>query len=139
MHCVSHFTRVKTQFKSSENLVRALKAMGFKQVEQHASPKGLYGYRGDLRSDTAHIIVRRKYVGGASNDLGFIRREDGTYEAIISAYDRQTGKDERWMTRLRREYGRSTVMEYAKREGYDVVESTQTQSEEIRIVLRRGA
>lgn len=136
---MSHFTRVKTQFKSGENLVRALKAMGFKQVEQHASPKGLYGYQGDLRSDTAHIIVRRKYVGSASNDLGFIRREDGTYEAIISAYDRQTGKDERWMTRLRREYGRSTVMEYAKRKGYDVVESKQTQSEEIRIVLRRGA
>jgi hypothetical protein len=42
------------------------------------------------------------------------------------------------MARLKREYGKTTVFEYAKREGYDVVETTQSKSEEIRLVLRRG-
>jgi hypothetical protein len=136
---MSHYSRVKTHFKDAQCLIRALKAMGFAKVEHHTSPQGLYGFQGDLRRDTAHIIVRRKYVGAASNDLGFIQREDGTFEAIISDYDRSFGKkDDKWMARLKREYGKTTVFEYAKREGYDVVETTQSKSEEIRLVLRRG-
>lgn len=137
---MSHYSRVKTQFKDAQCLVRALKAVGFAKVEYHTSPQGLYGYRGDLRSDTAHVIVRRKYVGAASNDLGFIQRPDGTFEAIISDYDRTFGKkDEQWMARLKREYGKTTVLEYAKREGYEVMETAHSKSEEIRLVLRRGA
>jgi len=136
---MSHYSRVRTQFTDAESLVVALKAVGLKEVEQHSSPTGLYGYQGDLRSDKAHIIVRRQYVGVASNDLGFIRRDDGTFAAIISDYDRQTGKDERWMSRLKREYGKSIVFKYAEREGYDLEENSQGQSEEIRLVLRRGA
>lgn len=40
-------------------------------------PQPLYGYQGDLRSDSAHVIVRRAHLGRASNDIGFLHQEDG--------------------------------------------------------------
>ena len=43
--------------------------------EVHIEPQHLQGYQGDNRAQKAHIIVRRKYVGGSSNDLGFLYDE----------------------------------------------------------------
>ena len=61
-------------------------------VQIHGKPQHLTGYTGDVRKQVAHIVVPQATVnqylgGGASNDVGFLRREDGTYEAIVSAYD----------------------------------------------------
>jgi hypothetical protein len=71
-----------------EKAVAAVKAA----IEVHDKPKHLRGYAGDERKQTAHIVVPQGTVndylgGGASNDVGFLRRQDGTYEAIVSAYD----------------------------------------------------
>lgn len=61
-------------------------------VQIHGKPAHLTGYAGDQRKQVAHVVVPQatvnKYLGGgASNDVGFLRREDGTYEAVVSAYD----------------------------------------------------
>jgi hypothetical protein len=74
--------------KDAEAAAAAVKAA----VQIHAKPAHLTGYQGDSRKQTAHIVVPQTAVndylgGGASNDVGFLRREDGTYEAIVSAYD----------------------------------------------------
>ena len=47
----------------------------------------LFGYHGDRRRETAELVVRRAHLTGASNDLGFARRPDGGYVAIVSEYD----------------------------------------------------
>jgi hypothetical protein len=75
--------------------------MGFLDVEVHDTPQNLYGYQGDSRTDTAHVIVRRKYVGESSNDIGFLRNSEGVYEANISEFDRYNLKyDEEWLGKL---------------------------------------
>lgn len=87
---MSRYCVVKTQFKDCEALIKALRETGGwtkDQIEIHDIPQHLYGYTGDQRTETANIIIRRQHVGRASNDIGFIRNEDGHYEAIISAYD----------------------------------------------------
>lgn len=87
---MSRYVTVKTQFKDEAALIDALMETGkwtAAQIEVHNTPQNLFGYRGDKRSQKAHIIIRRKYVGSASNDLGFVKGEDGNYEAIVSEYD----------------------------------------------------
>jgi len=79
-----------TKFQDEAALIDALLETGNwarHQIEIHSPPQNLFGYRGDKRSQKAHIIIRRKHVGSASNDLGFVRGENGNYEAIISEYD----------------------------------------------------
>lgn len=74
-------------------LLRALQDMGFTegQIRVNETAQQLQGYGGDMRADTAEIILPRAHVGGASNDIGFKLNEDGTYGAIISDYDRGNG------------------------------------------------
>jgi len=87
---MSRYATVKTQFKDCNVLVEALLETGnwtTEQIEVHTNPQHLFGYHGDQRAETAHIIIRRKHIGSASNDLGFVKTEDGSYEAIISEYD----------------------------------------------------
>jgi hypothetical protein len=74
--------------KNADAAAEAVKAA----VQVHAKPQNLVGYAGDTRKQKAHIVVPQQTVndylgGGASNDVGFLRRDDGTYEAIVSAYD----------------------------------------------------
>lgn len=90
---MSEYVECKTKFKDRKALLEALAAMGFVdgEVEVHDDPQHLYGYQGDKRPQKAHIIIRRKYVGGSSNDIGFVRGEDGSYEAVISEFDRGSG------------------------------------------------
>jgi hypothetical protein len=68
-------------------------------IERHAEAKHLYGYQNDQRAQTAHVIIRRQYVGGAANDVGFVRQADGSYKAIISEYD-SSHYNQTWLNRL---------------------------------------
>lgn len=55
------------------------------------NPMHLEGYHGDQRAETANIVIPRSLVnqhlsGGASNDVGFVKTDDG-FDAIVSQYD----------------------------------------------------
>lgn len=87
---MSRYCTIETMFMDRDTLVAALMETGgwtAEQIEVHADPQSLFGYSGDRRAQKAHIIIRRMHVGSAANDIGFIQKEDGTYEAIISEYD----------------------------------------------------
>jgi len=43
-------------------LTKALADMGFKEVEVHDTAQKLHGFQGDVRKETAEVIIRRKYV-----------------------------------------------------------------------------
>ncbi|MFN3653410.1 MAG: DUF1257 domain-containing protein [Armatimonadota bacterium] len=109
---MSHYVRCNTVFRDRESLVHALTELGWsrEQIEDHEEATPLYGYQGDLRLETAHVIIRRRHIGGLSNDLGFARQEDGTYAAIISEYDRDSlGYDAAWLGRLRQSYAAEQI------------------------------
>lgn len=96
---MSHFTSIKTQIKNRDALVTALNDIGFKNIELHETAQHLYGYQGDVREQTAEVIIRRQYIGSSSNDIGFKQQADGQYEAIISEYDRHQ-YNQQWMNKL---------------------------------------
>ena len=87
---MSHYAVIQTEFKYKDCLIAALKEIyGSKAVEVYEKPVNLIGYQGDIRKQKAHIVVRRKYIGPVSNDLGFLKDgETDYYSMIISDYDR---------------------------------------------------
>ena len=135
---MSHFTRLKTRLTDQAALVKALADVGYKLVEVHDTPQHLYGYGGDRRAQTAEVIVRRKYVGKASNDIGFRRTDDGSFEAIISLFDRL--KHSRgWLRRLTQRYAYHVARAKLKEQGFDLVSEETAKDGRIHLVLRRLA
>lgn len=134
---MSHFTTIKTKFANDNALLKALTDLDFRDVEHHQLPQSLYGYQGDLRPQSAEIIIRRKFVGPASNDIGFKRGSDGNFEAIISEFDR--GKySQTWLDNLLRRYAyHATVQKLVEEQGFSLVEEDQQESGAIHLVLRR--
>jgi Protein of unknown function (DUF1257) len=133
---MSHFTRVRTKLRDPDLLVKALTAVGFTTVEAHDSPQTLYGYHGDARPERAEVIVRRRHIGRLSNDIGFRRREDGDFEAIISDYDRSS-YNRAWLTKVARAYGHAAALRYAEDHGYEVDSDVVDENGERRVLLRR--
>lgn len=64
----------------------------------------MVGYMGDARAEKAHIIIRRRQLDSASNDIGFARDGNGVYQALISEYDRGIGFNHAWLGRLAQTY-----------------------------------
>lgn len=121
---MSHYNKIKTELKNKDSLLKALAKMGFGEdkVELHDQASCLYGYQGDARAQKANIIVRRKYVGSAANDLGWELQEDGTYAAHISDYDRgRYGK--KWQEDLEMHYGVEQAKNAFSAEGWSFQES----------------
>ena len=73
---MSEFHVIEVKFKDESILITTLKEMGYKP-EVHKEAKSLYGYQGDERPQKAHIIIPRKQVGMASNDVGFEKTKGG--------------------------------------------------------------
>jgi hypothetical protein len=134
---VSHFTRVSTRLRDPQLLVEALAAVGYDQVEAHETAQTLYGYRGDARPERAEVVVRREHIGRASNDIGFVRRPDGSFEAVISSFDRGR-HGEAWLAELTQAYGRAATLRYAETHGFDVDADQVEEGGIRRIVLRRS-
>ena len=127
---MSHFTTVATQFTDAECLVTALcDVSGWTkdQIEVHGQAAHLYGYQGDKRAQTAEIIIRRKHVGGMSNDIGFARQPDGTYGAVVSQFDsRRYGQQ--WQSKVAQRYAVATVKKTLPY-GYQLHEEQQANGE----------
>lgn len=131
---MSHYTVIRTKFTDVQCLRQALADLGYGQIEEG---KGLplYGYQGDRRPQTAEIVVRRCFVGAASNDLGFAWAGDH-FDAIISEYDvRQLGPQ--FVPRLTQRYAYRKMMAAVERRGLTVIEEGQTQDQTIRVVVRQ--
>jgi len=125
---MSHYSEYRTEFVSQECLIKALNDMGYLTVEVHENPAHLMGYEGDQRGQTAHVIVRRRYISSVANDLGFVKNESGAFAAIISEYDRDR-HDAEWMNKLADRYAYHAAYEWAAEQGYDIVEDTEQNGE----------
>ena len=100
-------------FKDRRSLLTALADLGYTEVEEgEALP--LFGYQGDQRTETAEIVVRRRYVGSASNDLGFARTPQG-FVPVISEYDQRVLHSGQFLVKLRTAYHERVVEEVKRR------------------------
>jgi hypothetical protein len=100
-------------FKSRDLLLASLADLGFSHVEE-GQEVALFGYEGDRRPETAAIVIRRRYIGDASNDLGFRLTNEG-YIPIISEYDQRTLCVGQFLPRLRVAYAERVVETVRKR------------------------
>jgi hypothetical protein len=99
--------------KDRRLLLAALADLGYTQVEEgEALP--LYGYQGDRRPETAAIVVRRRHLGSASNDVGFAGTPAG-YVPIVSEYDQRTLHGGRFLVELRTAYSERVIEEVRRR------------------------
>ena len=100
-------------FPDRQLLLAALADLGYREVEEgEALP--LYGYQGDRRAETAELVVRRRHLGSASNDLGFARTEHG-YVPVISEYDQRVLHGGRLLPKLRAAYSERVVAAVTRR------------------------
>ena len=100
-------------FKDRGLLLAALADLGYPQVEE-GEALSLYGYQGDRRPETAEIVVRRHYLGSASNDVGFARTQAG-YVPIVSEYDQRALQGGKLLPKLRTAYNERVVEEVRRR------------------------
>lgn len=135
---MSHFTTVKTRIVETDALVKALADVGFSSVEVHEMAQHLYGYQGDVRRQTAEVIVRRKFVGRASNDIGFKGNAEGVYDAIISGYDRSKFND-KWLSSLTHRYAYHAARDKLQQQGFDMISEETNADGQVHLVLRRMA
>lgn len=100
-------------FKDRRLLLAALADLGYGEVEEgEALP--LYGYQGDRRPETAELVVRRRCLGSASNDLGFARTPQG-YVPVISEYDQRVLHGGQLLAKLRTAYSERVVEAITRR------------------------
>jgi hypothetical protein len=135
---MSHFTVLKTKFADRDGLVRALGDAGFKEgvVEVHDEPQTLYGFQGDPRPEKAEVVIRRKHLGSASNDLGFARGDDGTFTAVVSSYDRaRFGKP--WLERLTQRYAYHVTVAKLAEQGFEIAREETDSDGRLRLALRK--
>lgn len=85
---MSAYITLATPLVDRECLLAALSDLGFtpERVEVHATAVPLVGYEGSQRQERAHVVIRRRYVGAASNDIGFEQTPTG-FRAHVSDYD----------------------------------------------------
>ena len=88
---MSHYNRAVAKIKSLDGLLAALRELGY-HPKVHDIPVNLMGIDG-IRPETAHVVIARNEVGGASNEVGYFRREDGTWEVVVSNFDRRSNFD----------------------------------------------
>lgn len=131
---MSHYSTIETEFRDEACLIQTLEELepGW-VIERHSLPVPLYGFRGDLRPERAHLVIRRNYVGPSSNDIGFIK-EGNSYGAIVSDFDR-TRHGSEWLGRLTQLYAKNKVLKQMKMSGWRLGGQTTKSDGTIRLVL----
>ncbi len=131
---MSEYIILQSTYNDADCLKASLKELGY-QFEDHKTAQALVGYAGDKRTQTANIIVRRKSVGKSANDVGFLRKSNGTYEMVISEFDRRKGSDSaiNFLEKLKQIYNKHKTVKKLKSLGNMVTSVKTTQDGKIKI------
>lgn len=105
-----------TELRDERCLTESLQQMGY-EVEVHPQGANLEGYEGSERPERANVIIRRRHLGPASNDIGFARTADGRFTALLSEYDRAIGYDHKWLGRVQQVYKEKQTLAMARAKG----------------------
>jgi hypothetical protein len=102
---MSEYHEIDIGLKDQECIVKTLEELGYKP-QIHAEAVPLEGFRGDKRKQKAHIVIPRKQVGSASNDVGF-ELVNGEYVLRVSQFDK--GKKKLRPNQLKQLYAKHKV------------------------------
>ena len=118
-------------------MIESLEELNY-HPEVHIEPQNLQGYQGDERAQKAHIIIRKKYVGSSSNDVGFyLEKGKQKYKVIASEFDSawRTGKK---INKLKQVYGEKIIMKGVRKNSkFSFVSRKENEKGEIKIRVRR--
>jgi hypothetical protein len=117
---MSAYKRIQCSIVDKEALLAALQELGL-QPAVYDIPQSLRGFRGDVRSQAAEIVVDRhqlnKAFTGASNDLGFHFDESrGEFIMICSDYDQSCQIDQR----VKQAYAKVVIEKAMRNQGFKV-------------------
>jgi hypothetical protein len=135
---MSHYSVIDTRIASGEHLVKALRDMGFEEVEVHTRPQPLLGWMGDSRTSGANIIVRREHIGPCSNDIGFLQTPSGYFKAQISDFD-SVIFGAKWLRALTQRYAYHVAADMLEQRGFSKVDETRGRDGTVRLTVRRMA
>lgn len=120
---MSEYCVVELEIEDLKTIKEVLKELGY-PFEEHKVATHLYGYQNDKRDQVANIIVRRKNVGSASNDVGFLKKKNGKYELIISEYDKKCHQGKIFMEKFKQLYVTKETSKYLRKKGYKLKKTT---------------
>lgn len=130
---MSHFSRIKTQFKNRDALVRCLEDLEL----SIGLDTTIRGYRGLQNVD----IAARAENG---SEIGFLRNSDGSFDMVADWWTKKGTGGQQLVRELndlagkvQQEYARRIVLEQTKSEGFSVVEERNEEDGSIRIIVRR--
>jgi Protein of unknown function (DUF1257) len=142
---MSEYLTVKTKMREEHKheIIKALLDLNpawVGKIELHSVPQPLIDYYGKQKGQSAHIIVRRAWVGAASNDIGFEFLPDGSVASHVSDYDRgyDMHYDAAWQGRVAQAYA-FRVAEAQAVEGGMLVEKEVREDGSWKVTLRKGA
>lgn len=122
---MSAYVKVKLGKKitgSPQCVARALAhSLGLKPevIEIHKRAQNLVGYLGKTRPETAEVIVRRKWIGYASNDMGFkYKAATKEWSPVISGFDNHGKFADRWKKKFMSEWAAQNLMEQRSEQGW---------------------
>lgn len=132
---MSHYVEIEVEFDvaATKELIEALEMQfGKGNVEYHPNGSDLFGYEGSNRSKMnpkspdysppCEIVVRRRHVGSAANDVGFKAMPNGKYKAFVSEYDNGNTFTAPKRAKVATEYVGKVFEREAKAKGYTKIE-----------------
>ena len=130
---ISEYTVIQVEYSDPECIKASLKELGYTFEDHKTEAQSLQGYQGDNRVQTANIIIRRRHVGAAANDVGFKKKANGKYELIISQYDRSGQTGTNFMQRMKQLYAKHKTLKQLKKMGKTVTSVKTTADGRIKI------
>lgn len=129
-----------TELRDERCLTEALQELGY-EVEVHPQGANLEGYEGRERPERANVIIRRRHLDPASNDIGFARTADGRFTALLSEYDQAIGYNWKWLGRVQQAYKEKQTLTMARAKGYilkarEVIQTPEGQQVRLRFGVR---
>jgi len=137
---MSKYLIIETNITSEPILAAALEQVGWEMNfawEHHPEGQPLVGYEGRQRRETAEFIVRRRQLGGASNDLGWKRQPDGKFKVVVSSFDMGKQRTMGIVNEVRDAYAIGEATQKAKAQGYTVTPVKNDQGKVVQLTLAR--
>lgn len=130
---MSHFSRIRTQFRHREALIQCLEELGH-TIETDTTIKGYHGQH------TVDIAAKQSDGYG----IGFVKNGDGTYDMVadwwgVSGTGQKKIADDlkQQAETIQKEYARKMILEQTAKDGFEVVSQTDEADGTVRIVVRR--
>jgi len=109
---MSHFSDVKTQIKTTEDIRTCLKELGYTIVETNS----VRGYGG-----TTVVVEFAVTTQQGGYQIGLRKGDDGNYEVIADWWGVKGIAEREFLSKLTAAYAERKIRAHAKRKGYRVI------------------